>query len=207
MSIILAHGRQIASRIVEILQPHCELIHIAGSIRRQQPFVNDIEIITMPKKEKKNEDLFGSEDEIISRDFVEALAGITKLIVKGNVQGRYMQIVLQNCNIILDLFLPVKVDYYRQLAIRTGSSDFSHKVIAHGWRNKGWCGSDHGLRRESDCVPIKDNKGLTISWRCIKLDGELPPAWKSEEEFFQWIGVKWIEPRFRDLRTTLNEAQ
>jgi len=206
MSMIFANARKIASRIIDILGPHCELIHIAGSIRRHQPFVKDIEIIALSKRELKNEDLFGIGEEIITRDFIEALAGITKLIVKGNIQGRQMQIVLQNCSIALDLFLPGKADYYRQLAIRTGSSDFSHKVIAHGWRRLGWCGSDHGLRRETDCIPIKDAKGNITSWRCIKPDGELPPAWQSEEEFFSWIGIKWIDPRFRDLKSTLNEA-
>lgn len=202
MSTPLATAKHIANRITAILSPHCDRIHIAGSIRRKQPMVKDVEIVCLPKKEIKTEDLFGYGESIVSRDFIEALAGITLNTVKGNVAGRYMQIILVRCELVLDLFLPTINDYYRQLAIRTGSADFSQKVIAHGWRRKGWVGcGELGLRKEIDCIE-KDGH-----WKCIKLDGELPPVWQSEEEFFQWIGVQWLPPELRDLKTTIDEAQ
>lgn len=204
MGIPLHIATHIANRIVQILGPHCDRIHIAGSIRRKVASVGDIEILAIPKKETKNEDLFGEGEKIISRDFVEALAGITKLVIKGNVQGRYMQIILTNTEIALDLFLPVADDYFRQLAIRTGSAEFAHKVIASAWKRKGWCGSDHGFRRLTDCVEVKH--GNTKHYRCIKLDGERPPVWQSEQEFFQWLGVRYIDPPLRDLKQTIDEA-
>lgn len=40
---------QIATRIKAELQPHCERIEIAGSIRRNKPEVKDIEIVAIPK--------------------------------------------------------------------------------------------------------------------------------------------------------------
>jgi len=202
MSVILANAQHIANRIVQILGPHCDLIHIAGSIRRKQAQVKDIEIVCLPKRDSQNEDLFGAGEEVLSPGFVNALAGITRLVVKGRPQGRYMEIVLQNCSLVLDLFLPTKNDYCRQLAIRTGSADFSQKVLAHGWRRHGWVGcGELGLRKETDCIN-KDDK-----WKCVKLDGELPPVWKSEEEFFDWIGVNWIPPELRDLKTTIDQKQ
>lgn len=208
MSVILANAQHIANRIVQILAPHCDRIHIAGSIRRKQAQVKDVEILCLPKKETKNEDLFGSADLIVSRDFVEALAGITRLVIKGNTSGRYMQIALVNCSLVLDLFLPEEKDYYRQLAIRTGSAEFSQKVLAHGWRRHGWVGcGELGLRKEEDCIPIKNAEQKIIAWKCIKLDGELPPVWPSEEDFFKWIGVTWLPPELRDLKQTIDEAQ
>ena len=72
--------------------------------------------------------------------------------------GKYMQIKLRE-NIILDLFMPDDFDYYRQYAIRTGSADYAAKIIATGWKKKGWCGSDKGLRKISDCVETKTPDG------------------------------------------------
>ena len=28
---------------------------------------------------------------------------------------------------------------------------------------------------------------------------QLPPEWKSEEEFFEWLGIKWKEPKDREF--------
>lgn len=204
MSVSLPYAAQVADRIFKILGPHCDRIHIAGSIRRQVSIVSDIEIIAQPKKEIKNKDLFGTGEQIVSKDFVEALASITSMIIKGNVAGRYMQIVLVKCEITMDMFLPAAADYYRILAIRTGSSEYAHKVIATAWKRKGWCGSDHGFRRLEDCV--ETIQGDQKKYKCIRLDGQLPPAWESEQEFFQWLGIKYIDAPFRDLKQTLNEA-
>jgi DNA polymerase/3'-5' exonuclease PolX len=201
-----AQIKPIADRAVLILEPHCEIIHIAGSLRRKEHTAKDIEILCLPKKEIKNSDLFGNGEWIIARDFIEALATITATTVKGFIDGRYMQIILK-AGYVLDLFLPSPNDYYRQLAIRTGSAEYAHNVIAAAWKRNGWCGSDHGLRRISDCIPKKDTTGKTIGWRCIRTDGELPPAWKSEPEFFQWLGLIWVPPEIRDIKKTINESQ
>lgn len=39
----------IAERVKAELEPHCERIEIAGSIRRKKPEVKDIEIVAIPK--------------------------------------------------------------------------------------------------------------------------------------------------------------
>lgn len=45
----LARAQTLADRIVAELAPHCDRIQIAGSIRRQCPFVNDIDLVAVPK--------------------------------------------------------------------------------------------------------------------------------------------------------------
>ena len=142
-------------------------------------------------------DMFG---EIVSTpvtsDFKKHVENIGK-IIKGNANGRMMQIELKQ-KIMLDLFMPVPDDFYRQYAIRTGSVFYAHNVIAGGWQAIGWCGSDIGLRRQDDCERHKDKSGKN-KWVCINKDGELAPVWKSEEEFFDWIKVKFIHPSRRDM--------
>jgi len=190
---------KIAIRICEVLQPHCDRINIAGSIRRQKPEVKDIEIICQPKIEPLlTMDLFGpvKEETIVVPAFTSSVVGLGT-IVKGSPAGRYMQMELHD-GINLDLFMPTPEDYFRQYAIRTGSADYAARTIAAGWKRKGWCGSDKGLRRVSDCLEIRGADGKS-KWRCINEHADLPPSWQSEAEFFEWLGLPLIAPRLRTI--------
>lgn len=122
--------------------------------------------------------------------------------MKGKPDGRMMQIELKNPydgvrTIMLDLFMPQPHDYYRQFAIRTGSSDYSAKVIATGWNKIGWVGTSEGLRAETECVGSKDPSTGKVKWRCMAKNPTLPPAWQTEQEFFSWLGVQFVPPSIR----------
>lgn len=189
-------AKSIADRIFELLSPHCEVIHIAGSIRREKSDVKDIEICCIPKEKFVTTDLFGGGNNIRIPEFKETIDSITAETIKGNVNlGRYVQLILKGGDeLALDLFMPEKNDYYRQFAIRTGSAEYSHKIIAGGWMKQGWCGSDLGLREMKDCVQQADK-----SWKCLRPNGILPPIWKSEQEFFDWIKMPLLPPRLRNV--------
>ena len=98
----------------------------------------------------------------------------------------------------LDLFMPQSQDYYRQLAIRTGSAQYAHYVIANGWLHKGWCGTELGLRLQKDCLETRQPDGKS-KWKLVNESGDLPPAWQSEEEFFAWLNIPYVCPRFREV--------
>lgn len=192
----------IAQDIARTLQPFCEVVKIAGSIRREKDEVKDIEIVCLPKKiliPEKKEGLFNDivipEKTVIEPMFIE-LCNRLGIIIKGKPTGKMMQIGLHQ-KINLDLFMPDSFDFYRQFAIRTGSADFSHKVIAAGWRKIGWVGSDQGLRKMSDCVEKITPSGH--SWICKNENTEPPPVWRSEREFFDWIKVKYVHPKDRNI--------
>lgn len=129
----LHHAQRLANRLLEILSPHCDSIDIAGSIRRQKLEVGDIEIVCEPKKTVT--DIFGGEKKPIL-DFWAVLRRISikTLLGKADGTGRYYKFLLPSgigANTVqLDLFIPQPADYYRQLAIRTGSSNYSANVIA-----------------------------------------------------------------------------
>ena len=190
----LKEAQNIAVEICYQLEPFCEKINIAGSIRRKKPEVKDIEIICVAKKQEVK-DIFGEKTgEIKNASFIHTVSKLGE-VLKGTPMGKYMQIKLRE-NIILDLFMPDDFDYYRQYAIRTGSADYAAKIIATGWKKKGWCGSDKGLRKISDCVETKKPDGKS-KWKCVKANAELPPVWESEEDFFNWINVKMLHPSQR----------
>lgn len=194
----------IAQAICRSLSPYCEVIKIAGSIRRLQDEVKDIELVAVPIKTLQPvpvtlfQEMMASTGEakyITHEEYVKEVNNLGK-ILKGKHGGRYMQIELPE-GINLDLFTPEEHDYYRQLAIRTGSALYSEKVIAGGWRKIGWVGTKDGLRKQSDC----EHKVLPsgTSWICTNKNPELPPVWKSEKEFFEWIKVTYVEPIKRNI--------
>lgn len=106
--------------------------------------------------------------------------------------------------------MPHPDDYFRQYAMRTGSAEYSHHVIAAAWSRKGWTGIDDiGLRKRSDCdCKIQSGKKVyTLSSRAKRGNCTLPPVWTSEAEFFLWLQVPYIDPEFRELHNHLNKAQ
>jgi len=116
----LAEAEEIASRVVEKLMPYCQRIEIAGSIRRRKSEAGDIDIVAEPKRVPH---LFG----------VPFWQGIPTenlgLVVKNGDQ--YKMVFLPE-KINLDLFIVLPpAQWVVILAIRTGSTEFSHKLVSH----------------------------------------------------------------------------
>jgi DNA polymerase (family 10) len=44
----LEKAKGVAKELVDLLQPHFELIKVVGSVRRQKPLVNDIDLVAIP---------------------------------------------------------------------------------------------------------------------------------------------------------------
>jgi len=196
---ILHEAKNIAIDICYKLQPFTTRINIAGSIRRKKPEVKDIEIVLTPLMVASTSTSLLSDvstGDVVHPNFVELVNSLGTL-EKGKPTGRYCKIVLPQ-GINLDLFIPDPTDFFRQYAIRTGSADYSFKVIAHGWRKIGWVGSDLGLRLEKDCVETKQPDGKS-KWTCVRNKNNTPPVWESEESFFNWLGVKMVAPELRNI--------
>lgn len=194
----LKEAKDIAVKLCYQLQPFCEekRLRIAGSVRRKKLEVKDIEIVALPVCDIAK-DLFGTPSHWVrSKGFIDTVNSFGK-IIKGKATGKYIQIELPE-GITLDLFIPSPEDYFRQLAIRTGSSDYAFKVIATGWKKLGWCGSDKGLRKMNQCIEMKDPNGKS-KWKCVKENADLPPIWESEESFLEWLKIPYLSPDKRNL--------
>jgi DNA polymerase/3'-5' exonuclease PolX len=190
--IILSKARLIAEDLVKLLQPFCIRIDIAGSVRRGgKREVKDIEIVCAPQLIWVSTDLFGTDGKYVPiAAFADALQSVATRILKGKVTGRMLQLALPG-EIKVDLFMPQPHDYYRQLAIRTGPAEYSHKVLAAAWVKKGWVGTEQGLRRRIECIETGGK------WVCIHPHPELPPVWFSEPHLFAWLGLEYLHPSVR----------
>jgi len=153
----LEEAKKIAEKYVDLLKPFCYRVEIAGSIRREKPEIKDIEIVVIPKD----------------------LAGLSKLVnswkkIRGEPTGRYTQRILPE-GIKLDLFIAFKENWGNIFAIRTGSAEFSWKVLAKGWVKAGYKSVDGFLRD-------KNNKIIEL---------------REEKDLFDLIGLDYIEPAKR----------
>lgn len=74
-------AKKIADRLVEIFSPHCSIIHIAGSIRREKSEVKDIEIVCRPKTEFVSTDLFGNGHQVITPGFTDAINRVSEKFI------------------------------------------------------------------------------------------------------------------------------
>lgn len=122
----------IANNLIEELRPYCEMISIAGSIRRKKPEVKDIEIVCIPKRQKHHR----TGKQVTQMGFINAVNKYPKR--KGDAFGKYTQrwIPWGDGGIVLDLFTATYDNWGLILAIRTGSADYSHLVLATGWTKK-----------------------------------------------------------------------
>lgn len=203
----LSQARNIAEKLVYQLAPACSKIEIAGSIRREREDVKDIEIVCLPKLVQSGGDLFDLLPPTLVRSqaFIKAAYNLGQ-ILGGGTSDRYMKVLITDTfsKINLDLFIPEEYDYIRQLAIRTGSSEYSHTKIAVAWNRKGWVGTANGLRLFLECIDINKERSFQDGikrkpkWKCIKIVPTLPPVWKTEQEFFAWLEIPYVEPKFRN---------
>lgn len=139
---------EIAKRVKGELEPHCERIEIAGSIRRKKDTVGDIEIVCIPKPYDVG--LFQSGI---------ATAVNRWVLRKGKLPGKYTQWRLPD-GINLDLFFANKENWGLIFAIRTGSAEFSHKALAAGWVRKGYNSSGGHLYKQKEKILVPEEKDL-----------------------------------------------
>ena len=148
----LAEAEHIAVGVMQQLEPHCEVISLAGSIRRGRPAIGDIEIVCVPKPYDASP-LFSSGLATVVNQWEK---------VRGELPCRYTQRILPE-GIKLDLFMVEADGYGLQLAIRTGSADWCRTVLAPAWVRAGYR-SEGGLLRGAHVpgyvVPVRTEPEL-----------------------------------------------
>lgn len=171
----LITAQNVANRFIAYLSPHCSKVNIAGSVRRQSEFVGDIEVCVVPRDEFS-----------MGVAFPEGFKG---MVVNGSRLKRFKY---PENGIQIELYITNEADWGRILAIRTGSSTYSHHLAVR-WSRLGWTGTEDGLRRKSECVKKSTWKIKPEYKNCPTL----PPPFFSEEDFFAFLSVPYVHPRER----------
>lgn len=174
----LEKAMNVARRFLALIEPHIEKGEIAGSVRRGCHEVGDIEIVVI-------ESAFNSLDNL----FHDKYPG---MVVNGQRLKRFKY---PKDKIQVELYIAQAHDYGRILAIRTGSSAFSHIKLAITWNRLGVVGTSEGLRKRKEC----DHKGKKWTLKPeIRGREWKPPPFHTEYDFFNFLGIPWIPPNQRN---------
>lgn len=79
--------------------------------------------------------------------------------VKGELPCKYTQRILPE-GIKLDLFFSERGNWGLIYAIRTGSAEYSHKVLANGWVKRGYKSIDGYLTYNGKKINVLEEKDL-----------------------------------------------
>jgi len=180
----LARVMRIAQLLTDALRPACERIEIAGSIRRLEPDVGDIEIVFQSKigPIESAGTLFPLDGAMIEgavNDLLESrvLKWDTKIKANG---PRHKRLIHRVSGMAVDLFGATSKNWGYIMAIRTGPAEFSRALVSAPWAG-GVRPIEIGF---SEGVVYRNGESLTLP---------------NETDFFQVLGVPWIPPEKRSL--------
>lgn len=119
---LLTEAKPIAEKLKALLEPYCDNCEIAGSIRRKNEFVGDIElcIVIKPNHYNKLFNYLGLHLLKLNKDF--------RYMKNGD---KYKQFMYEGVKV--DLFIAQPDNWGLIFMIRTGSADFS-KLMLQRWK-------------------------------------------------------------------------
>ena len=82
-------ARTVACELIYLLQPFCERIKIAGSLRREKAWVGDIELLFIPKYEEQPDGLFDKIKIDLAARAIQDLLSRDILAMRPNVNGGF----------------------------------------------------------------------------------------------------------------------
>jgi len=115
--ILLDRAEKIAEAIVAKLKPYCKKIEVAGSIRRRQPWVKDIDICLIPS------DPWNLHHEI---------KGMGQVRISGN---KIMRVMVGSEQV--DLYFADETTWATLFLIRTGSTENNIRLCLRA-KQRGW---------------------------------------------------------------------
>lgn len=113
-----------AAALRQLLQPFCDRIEVAGSIRRGKPEPKDIELVAIPKQQ--NVDMFGMYKR--HHEGIATACSRYKRIRGSLIDGKYVRLELIDGTGV-DLFFCTPRNWGYILALRTGSDRFNMALV------------------------------------------------------------------------------
>lgn len=166
----LERAKTIAERLKDLLEPACELIVIAGSIRRHKPDVGDIELLCIPKYIAAVDQL----DRAIQALIVEGVLGYRLNKLGSAIYGPKNKFLFHvESSIGVDIFSTTEECWPVALVVRTGGEETNKEIASRA--------IERGMRFHAY------GKGFT------QPDGsEL--ICQSEADVFRAVGLAYREP-------------
>lgn len=157
--------------INQMLYAHAEYAMVSGCLRRFAPSSNIHIVLSMSNMNTLNEI-------IASKVFSDIKKLGKKTVLKVIISDEETTITTRlDNNQKLKVYICAPNDFYRTLAMTTGPTEYvaGFKQL---WGKRGFRETRQGLRHFNN------------SNHCA-------PVWENEKQFFEWLGVKYLEPNER----------
>lgn len=130
----LESAQIMAKEVLDVLAPYCEKAVVAGSIRRRRPWVNDIDLVLLPK----------SNDAWTLHAKIAKLFSTVKMSGAKILHARYKYAEA-------DIYFATKENWATLLLIRTGSAENNIRLCTRA-KERGWrlAASGDGLFNEKE---------------------------------------------------------
>ncbi len=174
----LAEVKKVAVEIITDLNPFCERIAIAGSIRRNRPLVSDIELVVIPKYEIVPSGFFDTIDTCLLTQHLMRSAKYQMRLNKNGYRifGEKNKLMLYK-GVPVDIFTATEDNWVMLYFIRTGGAATNQRIARRA---------------------IQVNKALKI-YEGGFLDNATGDIYRvrSEEEIYDILGLAYEEPHSR----------
>ena len=178
-----AVGMEVADELCAALEPVCSRLIVAGSLRRREATVADVEILYIPQTALRPDpaDLFASLAVNLADEAIAALEQSGILERRKNVNGSEMygpknKLMRHRASgLPVDLFAATPENWWNYLVCRTGPAD-SNTRICMAAQDRGWKWNPYGAG--------------------FSRDGEVR-AMESEAEVFAFVGLPYAQPEER----------
>lgn len=181
----------VAVGLLEALEPACERIEIAGSLRRGKAEVHDIELVAIARTEERADGLFGSQTVDLLEERLEAVMTNGYLSPRrvemhradGTIEyqtklGPAFKALVAPSGVPVDLFIVRPPATWGCIfALRTGPGAWNTELVTR-------C-KDIGRRVSGGQVERWDGHG----WSAVPTP--------EEADFFAALGQPWVQPRDR----------
>ncbi len=169
----LSQARTIADKLLTMLEPACEKIVVAGSIRRRKPEVGDIELLCVPTYDNGVDQL----DREIGGLVVQQVLGFRRNKLGSRVYGPKNKLMMHiPSGIGVDIFSTTDECWAVSLVVRTGGKITNQRIATVALR-KGW-----HFRAYGDGFDTPDGH-ITCS---------------TEQEVFEAVGLPYLPPEQRE---------
>jgi len=169
----LGEAEAVANELIEILRPSCERLIVAGSIRRRELEVSDIEILAIPKLTGYYDLLDQKLKWLIGTRILEYRRNKKGSIVYGP-KNKFLRHV--ESGIGVDVFSTTEDCWAVSLVMRTGGEETNKEIATRA--------IERGMRFHAY------GRGFTLA------DGSELICY-SEEDVFKAVGLHYLEPQDR----------
>lgn len=191
-------AEELAGRLVSTLSPACDRIEVAGSVRRHEPVVGDIELVVIPSRSG----LFAGVGRSMLDELLQDLVNARRLkhVKGGDLFKQFSLYAVGGIPVTLDVFIADVHTWGYKFAVHTGPKEFSKACVTErrrgGRLRNGLIIGRNRVWRSTDVitgmVDSRDYRGSFFE----PMPGAVPFDTPEERDFLALAGG-WYPPQER----------